>query len=310
MGRDYVTFIKGIDSDNTAKVAKSLSYIGEHDYSDVNPSMIDEVILGLKPKSMKDITTSLYIMSLYAAHIENDDMLYMVRSANRKSLWRMAKPNAPKKFLSHSDFYNIYDSVLKNEEHNGLYQASLFASVYHGIYSDDLSVLKNLRSSDIKRNNATLRKDDGTAYDIGIPYELAEDLVKLGGINEWWRNNRYGSYRIITTGTSDDACFKIENRNGTDEYTYRYGYYRIIRKISKEYIGRTITPLQIYISGIMNRLSYRFDEIGITLADAFSDNNKDRVVNKTIKSELESSGYNIEVRNFREIVKGHIDSFE
>lgn len=304
MGREYDVFVDSIESENTAKIARSMSYIGEHDYDCVTPPMIDAVVLDMNPKSMKDITTTLYIMSLYAVHLGNKDMEYMVRGANRKLLWRIAKPNAPKKFISPSEFKDIYDSILKYEEHNAVYYASLFASIYHGIYSDDLSALKNLRASDI----------DGTSVRIGdivldVPVELSMNLLSLADDSSWWRNNRYGAYKVRTKGMNDDSCFKVENRNGTTEYTYRYSYYRMLRRIAKEYIGRSLTPLQLYVSGIMCRLSKRLDDIGVTLEDAFRDNNKNRSIGRAIRDELDYSGYNIEVRNFREMVKGHIDSF-
>lgn len=304
MGREYSAFVDSIESENTAKIARSMSYIGEHDYDCVTPPMIDAVVLDMKPKSMKDITTTLYIMSLYAVHLGNKDMEYMIRGADRKLLWRMAKPHVPKKFISSAEFEDIYDSILRHEEHNALYYASLFASIYYGIYSDDLSALKNLRASDI----------DGTSVRVGdividVPIELSKNLLSLADSNTWWRNNRYGAYKVGTKGLYDDSCFKVESRNGTTEYTYRYSYYRMLRKIAKEYVGRGLTPLQLYVSGIMSRLSKRLDDIGVTLEDAFSDNNKNRSVGRIIRDELDYSGYDIEVRNFREIVKGHIDTF-
>lgn len=167
MAREYDAFVDSIESENTAKIARSMSYIGEHDYDCVTPTMIDAVVLDMKPKSMKYITTTLYIMSLYAVHLGNKDMEYMIRGADRKLLWRMAK----------------------------------------------------------------------------------------------------------------------------------------------EYVGRGLTPLQLYVSGIMSRLSKRLDDIGVTLEDAFSDNNKNRSVSRIIRDELDYSGYDIEVRNFREIIKSHIDTF-
>lgn len=304
MGREYGAFVDSIESENTAKIARSMSYIGEHDYDCVTPPMIDAVVLDMKPKSMKDITTTLYIMSLYAVHLGNKDMEYMIRGVDRKLLWRMAKPYAPRKFISSAEFEDIYDSILRHEEHNALYYASLFASIYHGIYSDDLSALKNLRASDI----------DGTSVHVGdividIPIELSRNLLSLADSNTWWRNNRYGVYKVGTKGLYDDSCFKVESRNGTTEYTYRYSYYRMLRKIAKEYVGRGLTPLQLYVSGIMSRLSKRLDDIGVALEDAFSDNNKNRSVSRIIRDELDYSGYDIEVRNFREMVKGHIDTF-
>ena len=309
MRKDYDSFIDGIESDNTAKVAKSLRIIGEYDYDNIMPPIIEHIVLETKPSSQKDITTVLYIMSLYAKHIGNDDMHYMVRGIDRKLLWAKAKPMAANKFISHDEFERIYKEILTKEEHNALQYATLFACVYSGIYSDDMSVLKNLRKSDIHDDVVTLRYDDGNTHDINIPNKLAENLDKLSMVAQWWRNNRYGSYAINIAGEHSDSCFKIENRNGSGEYAYRYSYYRMLRKVSADYIGRRILPLQLYVSGIMHRIGVELKIHGISIEDAFTDNNKDRLVGKIISDELKRTGYDIEVRNFREMVKGHLDVF-
>lgn len=309
MGRDYNTFIDDIGSENTAKIARSMSVIGEYDYADVDPVMIDEVVLSMRPKSPKDITTSLYVMSLYAKHIGNDDMEYMIRGADRNLIWEKAKPMAPKKFISKDEFDYVCSEIIKRSDNNSEYYVALFSAVYNGIYSDDLSVLKNLRSSDVHGNAVDMTYSNGEKHTIEVPDELSERLVHLGDVHHWWRNNRYGSYKISTSGEYKDSCFKVEKRNGTDEYTYRYSYYRALRKVANEYIGRKITPLQLYVSGIMYRISLGLAEHGISLSDAFSDDNRSKEVASVVGMELDKTGYDIEIRNFREIVKGHIDVF-
>lgn len=307
--KDYNSFIDSIESKNTAKIARSLSIIGEYNYDDIIPPVIEHIVLETKPNSPKDITTVLYIMSLYAKYIGNDDMYYMIRGIDRKLLWVKAKPMAKDKFISNKEFIYICDDIIKHEEHNAKYLQVLFRCVYDGIYSDDMSVLKNLRKSDINGDIVTLRYDSGYTHNIEVSSELAEDLKELSANVHWWRNNRYGSYKIDVSGKYKDSCFKVENRNGSDDYSYRYSYYRTLRKISKEYIGRHITPLQLYVSGIMHRISTQLNSYDINLEDAFADNNKDRLVGKIISDELKRTGYSVEVRNFREMVKGHLDIF-
>lgn len=68
--------------------------------------------------------------------------------------------------------------------------------------------------------------------------------------------------------------------------------------------------LQLYVSDIMYCIGIALKEHGYSIDNAFADNNKDRMVNKVISDELARTGYDIEVRNFREIVKGHIDVFK
>lgn len=303
-------FINSIELDNTAKVAKSMAAIGDYDYSDISPVELEQIILSMKPNSQKSITTICYVLGLYAKYIQNDNMTYMVRAIDRKALWLRAKPMASKKFISNNDFNRVCEDIMEHEEHNALYQKTLFSCIYNGIYSDDMSVLKNLRASDIQGNIATIRDDNENEHQLEIPQELADDLKRLSEDNVWWRNNRYGAFSVGIKGLYEDSCFKIEDRSGSSEYQGRFSYYRILRKISKEYVGHSLLPLQLYVSGIMNRIDIELNKNGYTLEDAFSDNNKDRLINKIISDELIRTGYNIEVRNFREMVKGHIDVFE
>lgn len=79
MQEDYNRFIETIDSPNTAKVVKSLKKIGEYDYSNCTPVMMEHIILSLEPNSPKSITTIVYILSLYAKFLGNDNMYHMVK---------------------------------------------------------------------------------------------------------------------------------------------------------------------------------------------------------------------------------------
>lgn len=302
-------FIDSIELDSTSKVIKSMSAIGDYDYSDISMIELEHIVLSMKPNSPKAITTICYAMSLYAKHMGNKDMEQMVRDIDRKSLWLRAKPMASKKFISNVDFNRVCAEIDEHEEHNATYQRALFECVYHGVYSDDMSVVKNLRASDVHDDFVTLRTDNGREHELKLPYKLADELKMLGNDNEWWRNNRYGAFKVKTKGPHEDSCFKVEDRSGTSKYQGRYSYYRILRKISKEYVGYSLLPLQLYVSGITHRIGLSLNQSGYDMSDAFSDNNKDRFVNRIISTELSRSNYDIEVRNFREMVKGHIDVF-
>lgn len=309
MSNGFSDFIETFDSLNTTKVVRSLQALGEFNYEDCTPVDLEQVVLGMNPNSPKGITTILYVLSLYAKFL-NDDRLYnMVQDMDRGALWIMAKPNAPKKFISHSQFQETCKDIDLFEEYNSLYICTLFRCLYEGIYSDDMSVIKNLRSSDVNEGIVTLREDNGNSYELRISDLLANDLKKLGDINTWSRNNRFGECKIKTTGLYEDSCFKVEVRGGSEEYSYRYTYYRILRKISKDYLGYNLLPLQLYISGIMYRIRLNLNECEISLEKAFAPKNKSRTVNKIIAEELERCNCNTEVRNFREMVKGHLEVF-
>ena len=309
MRSDFEGFIETFESPNTIKVIKSLRKICEYDYANCRPLDIQEVILSMKPNSPKAITTIVYVLGLYAKYLENDDMCNMVNDLDRSALWAMAKPNAGKKFISKEDFNRVYHDIEMYEEYNAFYIQTLFRALYEGIYSDDMSVVKNLRASDVSWDSVTLRNSDGKSYDIPISESLANNLVELGGLDIWERKNRYGTCKIQIQGLHKDSCFKVENRKGSTEYAYRFSYYRLLRNISKNYVGYSLLPLQIYVSGIMNRIIEELNACEIDVEYAFADNNKNRKVNRIISDELKRSMCKTEVRNFREMVKGHVDTF-
>lgn len=309
MSNGFHNFMETFESLNTTKVIKSLQSLGEFNYDNCTPVDLEQIVLGMNPNSPKGITTILYVLSLYAKFL-NDDRLYnMVQDMDRGALWIMAKPNAPKKFISHSQFQETCKDIDLFEEYNSLYICTLFRCLYEGIYSDDMSVIKNLRSSDVNESIVTLREDNGNSYELRISDLLANDLKKLGDVNTWSRNNRFGECKIKTTGLYEDSCFKVEARGGSEEYSYRYTYYRILRKISKDYLGYNLLPLQLYVSGIMYRIGLNLGCHDISLEEAFSPKNKNRTVNKVIADELKRCNCDTEVRNFREMVKGHLDIF-
>ena len=309
MNDNFMNFVKTLESPNTIKVVNSLQAIGQYDYSECTPVDLEQIILSIHPNSPKAIVTICYVMGLYAKYLENDKLYHMIQDIDRNSLWLMAKPNAPKKFISHSSFEEVYHDVGVYEDLNSFYYQTLFRCLYEGIYTDDMSVIKNLRASDVHGNTVTLREDNGHSYDLMISIELANNLRDLGAIDIWERKNRYGVCQIKTTGLYFDSCFKVENRKGSSEYTYRYSYYRILRKIAKEYLEYNLLPLQIYISGMMYRIGLKLQEHDISLEEAFADQNRDRLVSKIISEELKRCNCDTEIRNFRQAVKGHLDIF-
>lgn len=302
---------------NTAKVVNALfRVIGDEDFTNYDNIQMEQFMLNLNPNSPKAIITNCYILGSYAKWLyENkyvpDDSLYqIIQSIDKALLWKQAKPNASRKFISHSQYEEVLHDIGVYEEFNALYYQTLFRCLYEGIYNDDMSVIKNLRGTDIKDNIVTLRKDDGQSYELSISNQLADDLLELADTDTWERKNRMGIFNIKVGGLYPDTCFKVENRkNKTDTETYRYIYYAKLRKIAKEYLEYKLLPLQIYISGIMYRIRLNLEENGIALEDAFAEHNRNKVVSNIISQELIRCNDNISVKNFREIVKGHLDVF-
>lgn len=310
MSDHFKNFIESLEAPNTKKVVKSLQAIGDYDYSNCTIEELEKVIISMSPNSPRAIITICYILGLYARYLGDNRLYNLSQEIDRNALWLKIKPNATKKFISNSSFEEVYHDVGVYEDFNSFYYQTLFRCLYEGIYNDDMSVIKNLRASDVDGNEVTLREDNGHSYSLTISTVLANSLKELGIVDTWERKNRYGVCQIKTTGLYFDSCFKVENRKGSSEYSYRYTYYRILRKISKEYLEYNLLPLQIYVSGIMYRIGLKLSEHNISLEEAFADQNRDRLVSKIIAEELTRCNCDTEIRNFRQMVKGHLDVFE
>lgn len=310
MSEDFKRFVETLQAQNTIKVVMSLQVIGEYDYSNCTPDKLESIILSIQPNSPKAIITICYVMSLYAKHLNNHKLYQMIQDMDKNKLWEKAKPNASKKFISHSLFDEVYHDIGVYEEFNSFYYQTLFRCLYEGIYNDDMSVIKNLRASDIKGNVVELHEDDGNSYELQISNELANGLRELAMYDVWERKNRSGICHIKLSGVHSDSCFKVELRGRSDESSYRYSYYRSLRKISKEYLEYNLLPLQLYVSGMMYRIGLQLNEYNINFEDAFATHNRDRVVSGIIASELSRCNCKTEVKNFRQMVKGHLDVFK
>lgn len=310
MSEDFKQFVETLQAPNTIKVVTSLQVIGDYDYSNCTPVDLEQIILSIKPNSPKAIITICYVMSLYAKYLDNQELYQMIQNVDKNELWIKAKSNASKKFISHSLFNEVYHDIGVYEEFNSFYYQTLFRCLYEGIYNDDMSVIKNLRASDIKGNVVILHEDDGNSYELQISNELANGLKELAMYDTWERKNRSGICHIKLTGVHSDSCFKVELRGGSDDSSYRYSYYRSLRRISKEYLEYNLLPLQLYVSGIMYRIGLKLKEQGIDLEDAFATHNRDRIVSGIIAEELHRCNCKTEVKNFRQMVKGHLDVFK
>ena len=309
-------FIESVKVPNTVKVVRFVFKDTDVDIENYSPMELEQFILDLKPNSPKTIITITYVMGLYARWLQeqkitnNDNLYQMIQSLDKKLLWLKAKPNAKKKFISYDQYQDIVKDIATYEEHNALYYELIFSCIYHGIYNDDLSVIKNLRSSNINDDGTILlEEDNGHSYKFKVPERLAKDLKQLAAINTWKRPNRFGICNVDMRGAYTDSVFKIESRNTASDGSYRFSYYAKLRKISKEYIGYGLLPLQLYTSGIMYRIKIELEKNDMSLEEAFSENNRNKMAHLIISKELIRCNSGIELGNFREMVKGHLDSF-
>lgn len=317
MNDNVERFINSIESDNSKKVAKYALKDVDGDIENYSPIQLEQFILDRKPNSPKEIITVCYVLGTYGkwlreqGEVDNDNLYQIVQSIDKKLLWKKCKPNAKKKFISNKDYQRVIKEIATYEEYNPLYYELLFSCIWYGIYSDDLSVIKNLRTSDISDDGVvTLQEDNGHTYKLKIPEKLASDLKQLAGINAWQRPNRYGICNVDMRGAYPDSVFKIENRSTASNDSFRFTYYAKLRKIAKEYLEHTLLPLQLYTSGVMYRIKAELEKNNISLEEAFADNSRNKMAHLIIQKELIRCNSSIEVGNFRELVKGHLDSFK
>ena len=310
-------FIDSTESLNTRKVFKHVfNKIDADNIENFSPMQMEQLIIDSKPNSPKTIITEIYVLSTYAKWlqendiIKNDNMLQILQSIDKKLLWKKCAPQAKKKFISYKDYERIVKDIATYEEYNALYFELLFTCIYAGIYSEDLSVIKNMRRSDIQDNGMiTLKEDNNHIYKIKVSERLAKDLKQLATIDKWIRPNRFSLCHVNMQGVYPDSVFKVESRSTNSENSYRFSYYAKLRKISKEYVGHSLLPLQLYASGIMHRIKMELEKNNIPLEEAFAQNSRNRTAHMIIEKELIRSNSGIEISNFRELVKGHLDLF-
>ena len=309
-------YVEAIESPNTQKVAKYALKNVVDDIENYNQMELEQFIINRKPSSPKEIVTVCYILGSYSKWlqeqglVDNDNLYQIVNSLDKKLLWKKCKPTAKKKFISNEQYQRVIKDIATYEEYNALYYELLFSCIWHGIYSDDLSVIKNLRSNDIDSNGIViLHEDNGHTYKLKIPEKLASDLKQLANINSWQRPNRFGICNVDMRGAYPDRVFKVENRSTASEESFKFSYYSKLRKIAKEYLEYTLLPLQLYTSGVMSRIKMELTKNGITLEEAFADNSRNKMAHLIIQKELIRSNSSVEIGNFRELVKGHLDSF-
>lgn len=316
MNKNVELFINSIESLNSQKVTKYALKDVVENIENYSPMQLEQFILDRKPNSPKEITTVCYVLGTYSKWlqeqgvVDNDNLYQMTQSIDKKLLWKKCKPNAKKKFISGEEYQRVIKDIATYEEYNALYYELLFSCIWYGVYSDDLSVIKNMRKSDIDDNGViTLNEDNGHTYKIRVPERLAVDLKKLADINTWQRPNRYGICNVDMRGVYSDSVFKIENRSTASNESFRFTYYAKLRKIAKEYLEHSLLPLQLYTSGVMHRIKVELEKNNISLEDAFADNSRNKMAHLIIQKELIRCNSSVEVGNFRELVKGHLDSF-
>ena len=169
MNENMERYISSIESLNSQKVIKHVfKKVDVDNIEHYNLIQIEQLIINATPSSPKEIITMIYVISSYLkwlqeqSIIDNDNAYQIMQSIDKKLLWKKCKPKAKRKFISNEQYQMIIKDIATYEEYNALYYELLFSCIWFGVYSDDLSVIKNLRSRDIGENGViTLQEDNG-----------------------------------------------------------------------------------------------------------------------------------------------------
>jgi len=318
MNKTYKEFILSVP-ESIQNVMEKYSWIGDLK-SNITAEELEQIIIDNKPISKREITVILTTAVRYAKYINNDYLLNVieqVRDIGRSSIWEIAKPNAEQSFFTRKEFKIIIKGLDPNDpdegfEENTLYYRTLFWAVYEGIYSYDMSVIENVRASDIDLINKqiTLRDDKGNIYVMNdMPEQLLNDLILCSKLQYWEQRKRGNSMaRYDMIGKYPDACFKALSSRA--KQNLKAGYQAKLKKITTAFFDSKISPPHIYYSGIAHRIADRLKENDISIDSAFRQRNNAFLPVSIIRQELERSHYNKPVHKFKEIIDGHLEIME
>lgn len=312
MNKKYSEFLKSCEatqSDGTIHMMKYYSYLGDYDYSECTTDDLKQLIKYSNPKAITVVTRIILVMRKYANFLNDTHFIETVNKLERKEVWNEIKSDMTKKFISNEDIEDIFKCInLDNELNNEIYYRTLIRCIYEGIYSKDLSVIKNLKSTDVNGQIVTVREDSGHTYELEISEQLTDDIKELGYIDYWIQRNARVEYKIKTIGEDKHSCFKI-NRRG-DGVTYYDYYYKRMHFIFKKYYGQIVSPYVIYISGMIHRIKLALEKNGFTLRESFMEQNRDILTREIIEHEMKRSNCNISLTELKERIRGCIDNFE
>lgn len=308
----FYEFVSSISSTKSQSVYKLYSSLGDYNYTNCDVDFVEKVIIDANPKNIKNITNICGVLKKYAVFINDKNLVNVIEKIDRHKLWKTIKQRGVKKFISYQQYQNICHDIDMWEEHNSLYYKTLFMAVYEGIYSNysqNTSVIRNLRSGDVEDGIVILRPDDEESYALKISKELSDNLIELSSINIWEQTGRCGTTQHKLSGDYLDTIFKTKKTKNATNREFEF-YYRRLNKIAKNYIEYPLTAYELFISGLMHRIVVKLKATGITVQEAFKMNNRNKEVKKIFSDELTRCHYTNTFGNFRELVEGYLDVFD
>lgn len=289
---------------------------------DWDSMQFEEALIASKPNSLQEVSSLMFATEeflkwlLRNGYSENYRCINEIGRINRQAVFyaSLETNGIKKKYISY-DEYNMLMQKIGESEINDVYYKALLTAIYEGIYSDDMSVLMNLKDTDIDGNVIKLHDDDGNDWDIEVSQQCAELLIMNARIQDFYIVAPHGGYRTEKKYCGRDgslnACFKtaLRNESADRKKSCRQSYCRILRCLD-EYLGRHTKPKNIFISGIMHRASLRMEKLGMNLEDAFVFGNDNKSAMAIVQKELAASRYQIDNKGLKENIKGHLDEFK
>jgi hypothetical protein len=233
--------------------------------------------------------------------------------------------NYVRKFIDSDEFDKLKFTIRTTDDtkdikygiDNGLWLETIIDALWQGIFSPDLSALNNLTASDVHGNGIVdVKPNKESPYSIQVTSELAQHLIETSQLMKWFR---YPA-AVEIKGDYTDSVFKFERRKEGSN-NYRFTYISRIKKLSEEHLTYSLTPKNIYISGLVSRIVNRvmeyngFDkyEYEECLKSIFEFKDKRTVfipsIKDCIKEELERCNYKSEIHTLRKYISGHLNDF-
>lgn len=235
MNDNYQKFIDSNGDDNTKKHIKFYFDLLDKYGIDLSSNEIttveqmEDVFVKCNLNSFNSVINMRSVLKTYSMFINDIELFDLIRKVDIYRVLNKITPNMKQCYISQSEFEDVYDSIGAYEQntfsYNTLFYQCLFWCIYAGLYSDDMTVVKNLRGSDVVGNIVTLRTDSGDEWQIDIPEQLATDLITLSKEFIWYRQNRQVVCEAKTEGLFYDSVFKVELRTANSKYAFVSSYY-------------------------------------------------------------------------------------
>jgi hypothetical protein len=229
-----------------------------------------------------------------------------------------------RKFIDVNSFNTLVTLVRNAEDNrvpergvdNGLWCATFLETIWCGAFSSDFSAVNNLRVSDIHGDCICIKPSDAAPFEIRCDRKIIQDMIDTANLKAWHR----GRITVPIEGDYSDSVFKFERRK-KDSNNFKSSFAKRMINISKEYLEYSLSPRNLYVSGLVNRFinglieqdSIGFDSFEECLNYVFgvtsSGTKSPSFVLKLISDKLKEFGYTSSFYNLKRYVSGYISDF-